>query len=458
MEDKKIVLLADAPVHKAILKLSIPMIMGMMVQVLYNLVDTYFIGRLNDANQLAAANMGLPIFVMAMGMASIVGTGAASYISRCLGKKDTEAARQTASLAVALLITLAIVMTLIGGVFCGPIVKLLGADGATYDYTYQYARIMLLGSGAVIGNFALGQLLRAEGNAMRSVMGMVIGTVLNIVLDPLFIFGFDLGVSGAALATIIGNTVGLLYYIGCFIGGKTLVQITYKAMKWDTPIIVEIFKIGVPSSLNQILVGTASIVTNNLAMGYGVACVAAIGVASKWMMIGTFIFIGFSSGCQPLIGYNYGAGALERVQLIIKRARQMTAGVGMVLLFMITLCAPLMISAFSGEQEVIAMGATVLRSLMWSLPFLGGQMIATSAAQSMGKATPAILLSIARQGILYMPLVLLLNVLFGYYGFVFAQAITDMIMCLIANWYMTKMLKNECIEAIQESALHETIG
>lgn len=443
MNDKRIDLLAHQPVVKAILKLSIPMIMGMMVQVLYNLVDTYFIGLLGDANQLAAANMALPIFVMLMGIASIIGTGASSYISRCLGKQDFEEANKTTSIAAILLGIIAIAVTILGLIFCKPIAEILGATGDTYTYTYQYISIMFIGAIGVIGNFAFGQLLRAEGNATRSMMGMVIGTVLNLILDPVFIFVFDLGVAGAALATILGNIVGFIYYVVCFLKGKTLIKIRIKLFKMDKIILAEIFKIGLPSSLSQILMGGATIIANNIGIAYGTETVAALGVATKIMMIGTFIFIGFSSGCQPLIGYNYGAHNFDRVKAIIKKGTQLTTLVGIGLLILFGLSSSVLIGIFTKDLEVISKGSTIFKALIWSLPFLGGQMIVTVATQSMGKAIPSIVLSLSRQGLLYIPLVIVLNSAFGFNGFIFAQPITDIVMSILAQLYIARIFAKE---------------
>ena len=192
MKDRNIDLLAKEPVPKAIIKLSIPMIMGMMIQVFYNLVDTYFIGLLGDANQLAAANIALPIFVLLMGIASVIGTGASSYISRCLGSGNYEEANKTTSISAFLLLLIGIIVTIFGVALCKPIVTALGTNSETYKYTYDYVIVMLIGGIGVIGNFAFSQLLRAEGNAIKSMIGMLIGTVLNIVLEHLFIFKFNL--------------------------------------------------------------------------------------------------------------------------------------------------------------------------------------------------------------------------------------------------------------------------
>ncbi|MDM8129506.1 MATE family efflux transporter, partial [Paraclostridium benzoelyticum] len=395
MEDKKIRLLRDEKVSKAILKLSIPMVMGMMIQVLYNLVDTYFIGMLNDANQLAAANISLPVFMMLMAIAGIIGSGSSSYISRCLGNKDYEEANKTISIATGILIIMSIIV-MIAGIFMSPnIAKGLGANDATFNYTYKYIFIMFIGAIPVMCSYALGQLLRSEGNIMQSVIGLTLGTVINIVLDPVFIFGLKMEITGAAIATIIGQTSTLIYFMYAFLKGKTTLKINLKKFKYDKNIFKEIFTIGVPASLNQMLMGVATVIVNNIAVGYGTLTVAGMGVAMKIMTIGTFVFMGFSAGCQPLVGYNYGCNNIPRVKEIIKKGIIITSMIGLILALIFGVFANSLIGLFTSEPEVINKGTIILRALIISLPFVGGQMISTTSAQSMGKVVVAFILSIS---------------------------------------------------------------
>lgn len=446
MEDKKILILRDEKVSKAILKLSIPMVMGMMVQVLYNLVDTYFIGMLNDSNQLAAANIAMPVFMILMAIAGIVGSGASSYISRCLGNEDYDEANRTISIATGILIVMSIIV-MIGGILMSPsIAKGLGANEATFDYTYRYIAIMFMGAISVMCSYALGQLLRSEGNIMQSVIGLTLGTVVNIVLDPILIFGFHMEITGAAIATVIGQTSTLLYFTYAYLKGKTTLKINLKKFKYDQNIFKEIFTIGVPASLNQMLMGIATIVVNNIAVSYGNLTVAGMGVAMKIMTIGTFIFMGFSAGCQPLVGYNYGCKNIPRVKEIIKKGIIITSIIGMGLALIFGVFANSLIGLFTSDVEVIDKGATILRALMISLPFVGGQMISTISAQSMGKVIVAFILSISRQGILYMPLLIVLNKLFGFSGFIYAQPITDMIMIVFSSILLFKVMPKESIK------------
>lgn len=443
MNESRFELLEKEDISKALLKLSIPMVMGMMIQVFYNLVDTYFIGKLGDANQLAAANIAFPVFVLLMAIANIIGTGAASYISRCLGKKQYDEVSKTTSVSFLLLIVISLIVTILGILLCSNITKALGATGEVYDYTYSYINIMFIGAITVIGSFTLGQLLRAEGNMKSFVRGMVIGTVLNIVLDPVFIFGFKMGIKGAAFATIIGYLVSLIYYIKFFLSSETILKLDKNYFKFDKDILSEIFKIGIPSSLNQMLMGFANVVSNNIAVNYGTLTVAGMGVAMKVMMIGTFIFIGFSSGSQPLIGYNYGAGNINRVKEAIKKGIKITMSIGIVLSVVFYLFSENIIGTFIDDTDVIKQGSIILKALLISLPFIGPQMIGTVTAQSLGKALLSTILSVSRQGILYIPLILILNNLFGFDGFIYAQPITDIIMMMLSLFLITNMLKKE---------------
>lgn len=268
MENKQTELMGKAPVTKAILKLSIPVVFGMMVQVFYNLVDTFFIGKLNDQNQLAAANITTPVFMLLMAIATIVSTGAASYISRCLGKKDQENANHTLTTGLLICTALAVVVMVAGMIFVKPLILALGASEEVYPYAYQYVVVMLLGSIPVMLNYAGGQLLRAEGAAMPSIIGMMIGTVVNIVMDPIFIFGFNMGILGAGIATVLGNAAVMLYF-WFYLPGKSILQIKPKFISTDKTIWKEIFFIGIPACLSQLLSSVALIVLNNQAKVYG---------------------------------------------------------------------------------------------------------------------------------------------------------------------------------------------
>lgn len=238
--NKTLYMMSEMPVRKAILKMSLPVVMGMMVQVLYNLVDTFFIGKLGDANQLAAANITAPVFMILMAIATIVSTGTSSIISRSLGKKDAETADKALSTGVIICIVLAVVMMIIALPFVGKLVIAMGASPAVKPFAIDYAFILLLGAVPVMLSYAGGQLVRSEGATMPSVIGMLLGTVVNVILDPIFIFGFDMGIKGAAIATVIGNIVAMSYYIYFYISKKSLVKISPKLISFNKKYGVEL--------------------------------------------------------------------------------------------------------------------------------------------------------------------------------------------------------------------------
>lgn len=443
MNDKQIKVLGELPVTQAILKMSLPVVMGMMVQVLYNLVDTFFIGQLGDPNQLAAANLTTPLFMIMMAIAGIIGTGASSYISRSIGENDFDRANKTLSTGIAIILGLGALVTVLGLVFLSPLMRAMGASEQVLPFASDYSFVLFLGSVLIMCNFSMGQLLRSEGAAMPSMMGMALGTVTNIIFDPVFIFGFGMGMRGAAIATVIGNGVGVAYYIFYYATGKSMVKISIKNISADKKIWGQIWGIGTPASVSQLLMSVAFIILNNLAAAYGDVVVAGMGVANKIMTIGTFVFMGFAGGCQPLVGYNYGAKNYKRVNEIIKKAMFITAGVGVALFALFSIFATELISFFANDMgEVIEQGTVILRALSWSLIVLGPQMLANTTVQSLGKAKASLFLSVARQGLFFIPLLFLLNRLFNFGGLIYAQPVSDAVTLVLALVILRTILIN----------------
>ncbi|MDD3415541.1 MAG: MATE family efflux transporter [Lachnospiraceae bacterium] len=409
---------------------------------LYNLVDIYFIGKLGDKNQLAAANITTPLFMIMMALSGIIGTGASSYISRCMGKSDYEKASKVLSSGITICFSLGILATVIGSIFITPIVNALGAVEETYSFAFDYSLVLLLGAAIIMSNFALGQLLRSEGSTMVSMMGMLIGTVANTILDPIFIFALHMGMIGAAIATVLGNALGLTYYIIFYLRDKSMIKFKFKNISFEKDIWREIFSIGTPSSISQILMGAAVMLCNNLAVSYGNDTVAGMGVASKIMTIGTYIFMGFSVGCQPLLGYNFGAKNYNRVQEIIKKGMMITSVIGVALVIIFGFFPNQIISFFTPLPDVISKGSFILLGLMWSLPVYGAQMVGAVTVQAMGKGKASLLLSIARQGFFYIPILLVLNSSFGLNGLIFAQPMADLLALILTISVLIGIMKS----------------
>jgi putative efflux protein, MATE family len=456
--ESRIKVLAETPVLKAILTMSLPVILAMVVQVLYNMVDTFFIGLMNDVNQLAAANLGFPFFMITMAAGSVIGVGASSAISRYLGMQKKKEAGEMVALSFALVAMLGVAFTVVGLVFFEPVLALLGARDGVIMPTRDYLLPLIIGAVAIMGNFSIGVTLRAEGAALDTTIGMIIGSVVNIILDPVMIFTLGWGIAGAAWATVIGNLAGLLWYIRCY-AVKSIIKPSFGPHIWRRQYLREILSIGIPSGLNQGLMSVSGIITNNLAATYGAVILGAMGVASKVNSLIILILVGLAAGCQPLFGFNYGAKNKKRLVALLKTSMILAFCIGSVMLAIYTLAGKYMIAAFSSIPEVVAQGSYILKAMSCAAPFIGIIMITMNSLQAMGKAIPSLILSTGRQGLYYIPLLFILNAIFGFHGFVFTQAIVDVLMVFTATLMLRYVVHHDPVlhgtdkpDAAQKSA------
>ena len=439
-EDRRILLLKQEKPAKAVLKLGLPLIAGMMIMALYNLTDTWFIGRMHDDYQLAAVNLAYPVMMIMIAVSNMVGTGAASLIARSLGASDREKACHTLTTGIVLTVINSAVVAGTGFVFLDAIVKGLGAEMNTAGYTEQYVSILLAGSISLMGNYTFGQLLRSEGSVNYSLIGMIVGTVANIVLDPVFIFGLGLQIRGAAIATVIGNGIGAVMSLQFYVRRKTLLRPAFRYIKPTADIVREIFWVGVPATLETLLTSAAYIVNNNLAVTYGALTVAAMGVSQKILSLGSYIYQGFSAGTQPLMGYNYGAKDYPRMLRVLRAGILIVSGTEFCLMAVYGLAAPALIGMFTQSEEVIRTGSTVLRTMMWILPFVGAVSMSRISFQAMGKPQYAFGITVVRQLLLYIPLLLIFNSVFGFRGLIWAQPLTEMIMMAVSVALLYRVL------------------
>ncbi len=441
-QDKRIYTLSEEAPAKAVVKMGVPLIMGMMIMVLYNLVDTYFIGLMHDDYQLAAVNLAYPTMMISIAISNMVGTGAASLIARSFGAGDKEKACHTLTVGMTLTVINSAIVTVIGIILLPAIVTGLGAKENTFDYTSQYTFIILLGSIFTMGNYTFGQLLRAEGSAKYSIIGMVLGTVVNIILDPIFIFGLGMEIRGAAIATIIGNASGMLASVLIYASGKSLLKPRVQYIAPTAEIIKEIFWVGVPATLETLLTSVAYIINNNLAVGYGELTVAAMGVAQKILSLGNYIYQGFAAGTQPLMGYNYGAKNYTRMLKILKSGVVVVSSVELCVMAVFGIFAPQLIGIFTQSPEVIATGAKVLRTVMCILPFVGAISMSRTSFQAMGQPQYAFTITLVRQLFLYVPLLLILNCIYGFNGMIWAQPVTEVIMMAVSLKLLYGVIKS----------------
>lgn len=427
-QDKRIYTLSQEEPVKAVLKMGVPLVAGMFIMVLYNLVDTYFIGMTHDDYQLAAVNLAYPVMMVMIAVSNMVGTGASSLIARCLGADDREKARRTLTAGFLLTVLVSAVVSGAGLRFLPQIVRALGAGENTALFTEQYVRVLLIGSIFTMGNYTFGQFLRSEGSVKQSVAGMIAGTIVNIALDPLLIFTFNMQIRGAAIATVIGNAAGMAVSLFFYLRGKTLLTPAKQYLTADFPIFGEIFLIGVPASLETLLTSAAYVVNNNLAVRYGELTVAAMGIAQKVLSLGSYVYQGFASGTQPIMGYNYGAKAYDRMRQVLRAGVTVVTCIELVLMCCYGSFAPLLIGIFTDSPETIEIGTHVLRTVMLILPCVGSVSMCRMSFQAIGKPQSAFLITLIRQIFLYIPLLLLLNRLFGFSGMLYAQPVTEAVM------------------------------
>ncbi len=442
-DDKRIYILSQEKPAKAVVRLGVPLIAGMFIMVLYNLVDTYFIGLMKDDYQLAAVNLAYPVMMISIAVSNMTGAGASSLIARSLGAGDTEQANHTVTAGFVLTVISSAIITVSGILFLPFIVKGLGAKENTFAYTEQYVLIILAGSIFTMGSYTLGQLLRSEGSVKQSIAGMIAGTITNIILDPVFIFEFDMKIRGAALATVMGNAVSMGISLLFYIRGKTLLKPCWKYIRPTAVILKEIFWVGVPATLETLLTSAAYIINNNLAVSYGELTVAAMGIAQKILSLGNYIYQGFAAGTQPLMGFNYGAKNYSRMLKVLKAGVLVVSGTELLVMAIYAVFAPLLIGIFTESGQVIATGSQILRTLMWILPFVGAVSMSRMSFQAMGKPLYAFVITLVRQLILYVPLLLILNHLFAFNGMIWAQPVTELLMMLASVFLLYHVIRTE---------------
>ena len=442
-EDRRIYILREEKPAKAVVKLGVPLIAGMFIMVLYNLVDTYFIGLMRDDYQLAAVNLAYPVMMISIAISNMIGTGASSLIARSLGAGDGEKADHTVTTGFVLTVVNSAIVAAAGLILLGPIVTGLGAQANTFDYTRQYVQVILAGSLFTMGNYTFGQLLRSEGSVRPSVAGMIAGTVVNIILDPIFIFALGMEIRGAAIATILGNAAGMCVSLWFYLSGKTLLRPSLKYIRPTAEILREIFWVGVPATLETLLTSAAYIVNNNLAVGYGELTVAAMGIAQKILSLGNYVYQGFAAGTQPIMGYNYGAKNYRRMIDVLKAGVMVCSGTELCIMAVYGVFAPQLIGIFTESPEVIATGSRVLRTIMWILPFVGAVSMSRMSFQAMGKPQYAFAITLVRQLFLYVPLLLILNRVFGFEGMIWAQPVTEIIMMAVSLTLLYRVIREQ---------------
>lgn len=427
------------PIPKAVFKLALPTVLSMIVAVFYNMVDTFFVGRTGDPNQVAAVSVATPVFLFFMAAGNIFGMGGSSFLSRALGEKQYDKAKKISSFCLYAGFATGVIGAILMLTFMAQILNAVGTSENTFGFAKSYLSWIAYGGPAIVISTAFTNLIRGEGAAQSSMKGMMAGTVANIILDPIFILDsflgipcLGLGVAGAAIATVIGNLVSILFFFIHVCKPGSVLTLSPKYFAIRNGILKGVLLIGLPASITNILMSLSNILMNTFLVTYGDVAVAGMGIAMKANMLVVFVQLGLGAGIQPLVGYNFGARNFRRMKDTMKFAVLCNIIAGVVLTFVYFIFTRQIVSVFIGDEDVIEMGVKMLRALMYSSPFLGILFVLNFSFQAMGKAKESLALAISRQGFVFVPCTIIMNKLIGLEGLILSQPIADIGSILIA--------------------------
>lgn len=424
--ESRIYLLKEEKVSKALLKLGIPTMVGMMVSALYNLVDVYFVGKLGTA-QIGAVSVVYPLEMIMLGIGLLFGSGAASYIARLLGIRAGREASQCATTALISAVVVGVVVLTGMTIFLDPILRMLGATDSILPYARQYAMIIIISMGFNVFNIAINNIITAEGAAMQSMMAMLVGGIINMILDPIFVIGLNWGVPGVAYATLVARLISFGLYIVYLLSGKSMLSFGLNNFKPSRRLYLEIMKVGVPMLIFQLLNSLTMGITNFLAAGFGDAAVAALGIVNRVMSLASMLIFGFLKGYQPFLGYNVSAGNRDRAN-VATRTVLIWGSVYCLITSALLICfhQSIIIGFSQNDAQVVAIGSLAL--VVNALAFLGMgyQTMHGTRFLAMGQGKEGGLISIGRQGAFFLPLVAILTLGFGLTGLIMAQPLADL--------------------------------
>ena len=453
---KKTELLGSLPIPKALLAMGLPAMIGMMINALYNLADAYFVGGLGTS-QMGAISVAFPIGQVIVGLGLLFGNGAASYISRLLGKGDQKTADKAASTALYSSIFAGAVLIICTLIFLNPVLKLLGATESILPYALTYAGIYTASSIFNIFNVTMNNIVTSEGAAKTTMFALLAGALLNIILDPIFIYVLNWGVAGAAAATAISQIISALVYLYYILSKKSVFSFSIKKCCFSKEIISEILKIGIPTMIFQLLTSLSISLINMRAKEYGDSVIAGMGAVTRIISMGSLMVFGFIKGFQPIAGYSYGARKYDRLREAIRTAIIWSTVFCAVFGIAAAIFSKTIISSFTkDDMEMIETGRKALIANGLSFLLFGFYTVYSSLYLALGKAKEGLILGACRQGLCFVPIILILPLLWNINGILYAQPISDIISAVITVFMGVHLhgeldlLKN----LRQEDALH----
>ena len=446
MDEKKQNLFETDAIPLAVAKLSVPAVLSTIVMVLYNIADTWFVGLLADPVESAAVSLAAPALLLFNAVTNLFGVGGSGMMSRCLGKKDYETAKRCACFSFWCALLCAALFSIVYGVGRTWILKLLGADESTSAATARYL-LWTVACGAVpaILNVMLSNLIRAEGESMHAGIGVISGCVLNIILDPFFVLPrfLGMGAAGAGLATFLSNCFAALYMLAVvfFHRRNTCVCLNPLQFCLRKDIVKEVFGVGVPASIQNLLNVTGSIILNNFTAAYGAAAVSAMGIAHKVNLFPLYLTMGMTQGIMPLISYNYSSGNRKRMKDAIMFVLKISVAVTLVLAAIFFICSGGLIRLFLDDSEVVAHGRILLRAMSVGIPFLALDFSAVAVFQAIGRGSYSLVFAILRKIVLEIPAILLFNYLYPLYGMGFSQSFAELILAILSIFMLRRIFR-----------------
>ncbi len=428
---KELEVFRSAPVPKAVLKNAVPAMVAMLMVLIYNLADTFFIGLTHDAYQVAAVSMATPVFLIFMSVGTVFGIGGTSVISRALGEGKADYGKKACSFCMWSCVAVGIVMSAMFFIFMEKILVVMGTSADTYDLAKSYLTVVTFSGPFVLIANCFSNVIRAEGQAGKAMMGQLLGNVLNIILDPIMILGFSWGITGAAIATAIGNTFSACFYILYFLQGKSILSIRPRDFMIRDNVCSSILVIGVPASLGSLLMSISQIIMNGQMASFGDMAVAGIGVASKVTMITGMICIGFGQGVQALLGYCVGAGLWDRFKKVMRFSVVFALSLSLTMTVICYLFTNQIVSIFLTEQAAFTYAVQFVRILLTTSFLFGVFYVLANALQAAGAATPALIINLSRQGFIYIPALFILKAGMGANGLAWAQPVADLLSTIL---------------------------
>ncbi len=444
MNDNTMSVFEKAPVPRTVLQNAVPAMAAMLMVLIYNLADTFFIAQTHNDILVAAVSLATPVFLIFMAAGTVFGIGGTSVISRAFGEGRREYAKKVCSFCMWGCVAVGIVMSAAFLLFMNQILALIGASADTWEPAKTYLTIVALGGPFVLISNCYSNILRAEGQPNRAMIGQILGNLLNVVLDPLLILAFRWGIAGAAIATVIGNLAGAGYYILYYLRGQSALSIHIRDFALKDRICTGVLAIGIPASLGSLLMSVSQIIVNARMAGYGDMALAGMGVAMKVTMMTGMVCIGFGQGVQPLLGYCVGAKNWERFRKIMRFSVLFSLGLSAVMTGLCYLLRDSIIRVFLTEPASFDYAITFTNILLTTSFLFGVFYVLSNALQAMGAAVQALVINLSRQGIIYIPALFILQAVLEANGLAWAQPAADLLSTVLVAalylWTSRKMM------------------